>query len=665
MKRLLLALLLFASPALADTYINEHTTQRDAGYKVIGNGINYESAPGVFSPTDETIADNGTTWSVTNAPIQWVLDKTSRTITMTRGGKSIEFTPKGIYYVDKATWDISKVGDLTAPSISTPDNKTIRMDGLFPNVNMVLYSKKQGAKVAYEFISKAGYPSAGSLGMNPATTWVGVVHEITGGDLPVITADGSSPDWNGTDAQGIKFKAVSDWDIEPSRAVDATGKEIDIRNFLVEKVGKKYFVETVPYDKFLAATFPVEFQGYTEVAGALGANTDYDGEYFMSGYVTPGIYDVTIAAGSIFKVDPAEFTDFYHTGSGTITANGPTDFGATMIIVTSCSDQSVGSNMTAEAECAATPSLNDNGSFIYHTNGGSVSITGVKVMYHGQTYGTMWNATAGATTGTPMTFDSNIIISSPVDAENDDNANTAINVTSCTNWASSVLNVTNNIIDVGGEAIHLGQTCGSGTVANITNNLVRLATGASGDFFNNSACPTTNLRNNTVIGDGTAGTSGIVASSTCVLGTVTDNYVHDVAVGYSVGTEPSVHTDNNCYSCDTGYNPTWNKGASEIELDGVMTDVSGHTAGTNVPDWMDNYHNGVASANIDAGSRTAVTAGLDAAHTYFDGTVDSGVVDIGFHFPASGGAPPAPGGGYENYIGFGIPTFRIGPWKED
>ena len=260
---LVAAVLLFPSVALAqETRINEWTTETPT-YVIKGDGINYESAPDVFSASDPTIVDNGTSWDTTTVPMEMSIVKADRTVYYTRGDKTIGLKPVGIYYVDKADWDWSLVGAAATPTVTTPDSVTINFEGLYPNVDMKITSTVSGPIVNYTYTSKAGYPTAASLGMAPATTWVCTVHEIVGADLPTITADGQAPVWTGTDASAIKFSASKNWDIQPTTATSSDTPDEErthqttVRNFLVEKGAKKYFIEAIKYEWFLGKTFPV------------------------------------------------------------------------------------------------------------------------------------------------------------------------------------------------------------------------------------------------------------------------------------------------------------------------------------------------------------------------------------------------------------------------
>ena len=66
-------------------------------------------------------------------------------------------------------------------------------------------------------------------------------------------------------------------------------------------------------------------------------------------------------------------------------------------------------------------------------------------------------------------------------------------------------------------------------------------------------------------------------------------------------------------------------------------DVNGDFDNQSPPDWRSYYLNQSISALIDAGSDTAANIGLDDRTTAAGGTLDSGTVDIGFHYAA--GAP--------------------------
>lgn len=655
MKRLLIALLLIAVPAFGQP-VSEWETQK-AGYSHIGTGINYEAAPGTFVPATDIITDGATTWGVTDTHTPWVIDKTTRTITFTRGDKEIELTPKGVYYVDKATWDVAKVGDLTNPSITTPDSKTVRLDGIFPNVNMVVHSRVQGPRIAYEFTTQAGYPSASSLGMTAASTWVGVVHEITGLNQPVIEADEAAPDWGGTDASVLTFKATKDWQIAPSDAVDANGKTTPIRNFLVDKGGKKYFVETIKYAQFLAATFPVEFQGYSAIGGAIAIDTTLSGEYFVTPYITLGNQvDITIDPSTIFKVDPAQFTMFYNTSlSATITANGPTDFGSTMIQVTSCDDDTIGTPMAAEeAECDGTPAVGDCGSFVYNSNSPLISLTGVYVVYHGATYGALYHQGAFQDNDLVL-LDSNIVMDSRVEAENDDSSLRAVDIATCqTSSTGNTFTMENNITHVSGIHYRLAATCGASGTMTLKNNLCKTFSSATAACIEvtKSVGSTVNISHMTMIGDGAGSGAdyGIEAKGIYALDSVTDNYAEGLDFCYETATEATVHTNNRGFNCaSSAFDANWNAGGTETTTDGDMVVPTGHTPATSIPTWLQAYHANTGSPNVNGGSQLASTAGLDSMHIRSDGGLDDATVDVGFHY-YGGGAPAPSAPTFQNYL---------------
>ena len=259
----ILAVLLFSVSAYAqNTIINEWTTETPT-YTIKGDGINYND--GTWKKSDPTIVDNGTTYDNTTAPMSWSLNKSEKTIYFTRGDKTLGLKPVGIYYVDKADWDWSVVEALGTPTLVYEDATNLLATDVFLNVDMLIHSTISGPVVNFRFNTKAGYPSAASLGMAPGSTWVCIVQEIVGADLPVIKGDGVT--WSGIghiDASAVEFVASKNWDIIATTATSSDTPDppenthiTNVRNFLMDKGGKLYLVEAIKYEWFLGKTFPV------------------------------------------------------------------------------------------------------------------------------------------------------------------------------------------------------------------------------------------------------------------------------------------------------------------------------------------------------------------------------------------------------------------------
>jgi len=116
---------------------------------------------------------------------------------------------------------------------------------------------------------------------------------------------------------------------------------------------------------------------------------------------------------------------------------------------------------------------------------------------------------------------------------------------------------------------------------------------------------------------------------------ISDNIVQGCGAGFNAlvfDIPTGKHYNNLAYNNGTDYSATWVKVASEIT---TTPDFQEH-AGTYTPVWADDYHLGVSSNAIDAGSTTATLAGLDGKHATDDGVNDSGTLDLGFHYFTAG-----------------------------
>ena len=488
----------------------------------------------------------------------------------------------------------------------------------------------------YIFKSKAGYPATP---YDPATTWVVVGHDLDVTNAPALFQDDlTTPvNWAGTDTHGILAVAVKNYGFFPTVAKSSDPEDDDetnttkIRQFLVEKAGTKYFTEAVKYSWFLAATFPVTFEGYTTKSGTISSNESWDGVYVITSDVTinSGV-TVDVAAGSVIKWD-ANTAAPEMTITGTFDVNGASD---NLVYFDDCRNTIF--DDTTSAECSGSPTV---GNGAYSFNMGATSTTTIdwaEFWY--------WGSDAASYSAAESLFYG-------------------------ISWTGATFDMSDVYFHYSGEIIqrwmNTGDAGGPNTVS-VENFVIEwhnkdTSTAVSvGTYIdiNASASSTCSFKNGFIWGNlGTAvfsgrsaditkwtidyftfkdysETSGVDISQVAnSLSTISNSIIYTAAnVEGAAG-----HAANNigCYDVTVTTECDWTD--DPVFATGSHTYVFSYDAGV-----LDFHLNSSTSPYFDDADETSSAAGLDALHTSSNGDTDSGTADLGFHFPVPTGGIGAP-----------------------
>jgi len=360
---------------------------------------------------------------------------------------------------------------------------------------------------------------------------------------------------------------------------------------------------------------------YTEISANLTGNQAWTtGTYYVTGTLTCS-GTITVSAGVVVKFGSG--ASMARTSRGQLwTINGSI---ANPVYITSYNDNSIGDNVGG----SGTPAIGDYVSFDA-TSGDAASasygaITGAIVRYGTSVIGQSWPYSNGGTfTFTDCiisNFTNGFITISTTALNHCYVSNIANGATSIQNSVSGTNVVFYNVATTSGQCLTktskdiLAISCGY--VVSVTD-----LYGGTVTINNLTAITCTGVRqyNNT-------GNNGTLAILNSVFQGCT------AAINGAAGTTTSNY--NNFYSNTADYagtvaGKTGDKTASNpVFASGTMAAAGTGILDTNVDDY---FLNQSTSPCMDAGSDTAVNIGLDAYTTAVDKTLDTGTVDMGYHY---------------------------------
>lgn len=338
---------------------------------------------------------------------------------------------------------------------------------------------------------------------------------------------------------------------------------------------------------------------YTTVT-SLSSNTTWNsGTYYISSSFEDSTHSLTINAGVVVKFNTGVYLKV-----AAFTVNGTA---ASPVYFTSKNDNTVGENISGSSGTPAAGDWNQLARAYYGS--GTPSLTYAVIRY--PSYGWYVHTNNGWT----MTFNNLIFKNCGTSAIDGDTGGSG----------GTTINLNNSQVD----------TCGKGL------NAVAYTLNAKNDLIINNTTygvsigySTSTVKNSTLTGNAiavrTAGgtptltvTDSIIANNTINLsrvdGTLNLNYVNQ----YNNGSTNSASSNTNAISG----NPVFQSGTAETPFIGNI----GH------------FLNQSTSVDLGAGSDTAATLSLDTVTTSVDKTLDSGTVDVGYHYSPDDifyGAPP-------------------------
>jgi hypothetical protein len=584
-----------------------------------------------WKESSKTVKAAGSTFYVDEAGLSWSIKKNNRDITFTRDGVETTFGFDGMYWFNMATesWTAIDSANNVTP---TQSGDTVLIPGLYGGVDVEIVSRVSGPQVDYVITDMSGW-TANPYGSDGVLAFW---HELKsrGHGLKV---DGVT--WNGTDytlGNNITFTGpAKDFDIIYSEAVDANDDTFPITNALIRAVNKDFFGESIHSTWLSSASLPVRMHYDTKSTTTPGNETWSEGTtIFIDSVLSTSGYYITIEKGVFVKFNDngaIGHTDI--TGGVTVTGEW-----GDWAYFTSCLDVDVArGEEISDADCdlgepgVTAPAPGDWNRIF--ANQASMNLVGMWVQYAGQSNAPMGYG-AGNFNGDG---DGVYYIKDSVFTSNLLGTNVPLIIN---NFSSDSvdMDVYGNVFDCsdGGVAAMAAVIWQRDGNVSIRDNLFIVPAGHTTQGMQlYQTNPTEVLRNTIVVaGGGTvgAGWQGIYDRS-ALTDTAYDNVIQ-CSDGGSAGTGITgfgTHAYNLAYGCTTAFST--GAGTGDITLD---PDFSAHEH-AELPAAADDFHLGVSSNAIDAGSDTAVNLGVDDAHALDTGALDTGTVDLGFHYPGGGG----------------------------
>lgn len=625
-----LVTIMIGSPAFAETVVGENRIEH-ATFTEVGDGIGYHNGSS-WVRANKAVKASGNNFIVDEAGLIWSISKNSREIVYTRDGVTTTFAFAGMYWFNMSTqaWTAIDSQNNVTP---VQNGDTVTIPALYDGVDVEIISHVSGPQVDYIINDMSGWTP------NPygADGVLGFWHELKsrGHGLKV---DGVT--WNGNDftvGKTVDFTGpVKYFSIIETEAEDAAEETHVVKNALVRAVNKDFFAESIDATWLASATLPVRMH-YVAKGGALNTQTWVAGETYLvstNASVNAG-QTITVEAGAVVKFQTGVSLHSLNATGSWVTTGTWGDWA----YFTSCDDNSVGEDLAPylivddDGNCGdGTPEDVDWGSVLCRYN---CDFTGAHIRYHGLTY---------------------IDGASDWDQCNIEEEDEGFQIR---NSYPGAITLTNSTIRIG----TVGDVCPAvmfnyGNRDHVVSNNLFLfedapAAGCSTGVIDFGPTGTQSMvfTHNTVISSSIVNTNFMHFFSVPTTGTFTNNFFDDPSawgiLNPGTGFTYNQYTGSKGVALGTG------------ETEGVTVNWASHVD-TGTPAWAQAYHFTAGDDPIDAGSDTAASFSLDTKHTLSDGTVDSGTVDLGFHFDGGGAAPPA--GGFEDYI---YMPFHLIPWERD
>jgi hypothetical protein len=621
--------LLLATPAWADTYVNEWTTVKD-DYIVKGSGINYDPGTGL-EPSSKTVKEAGPNIYVDEVGLPWLMKKSSGDITYSKDGQETTFGFDGLYWFNTVT-ELWTAVDTSASVTPVVVGDTVEIDSIYPGVDAVVVSSVSGPQVDYIITDMTGWVA------NPygADGVLGFWHEMkTRGHG--VKVDGVT--WNGTDyteGQYLTFTGdtTKDWLIIYTEAEDAVGEKTPVSNAVVRAVNKDFFAEAIDATWLTAATLPARVHYETEV-GTMSADETWTavvGTYFVDDVVYTSTYELTIEPNVTVKLNQNSGIRANSAGGNIILDGVDSD---NHIRFTSCLDMTVGSAISDEDCDLGEPGVTAPGGGNWYYVWFDAVNEDILVDWVWLSY--CWKCLQIDTTATPSAI--TVTNVKAEDSIGDPGMSWGISIITTGATATTWI-IENNFVYKG----NFGTSCPFEVNYSGSSNL------STGSFRNNfvltDAKPT-----EIIMWRWRFGAPDPEIENNTVICTNADTSAPNVEMWYS-------NARNNVFAgCELVYMET---GTLEYNVCYDMKDGDDDCGGTGntygdpafgshddsadgwTPSWAEAYHVGAAGSAVDAGDTTAAaqllsdTTPMSDLHTVTGGTNDSGTLDMGFHFGAFG-----------------------------
>lgn len=599
-------------------------------YTEIGSGINYQKDDGSFEESSQVIVPSsrsGINWECFTAQNRVGFKNNISTGSYSvfsqigNTGKILKSKPVGIAYLNIQTKEYQFISNLQS-SLGVVDGNKITYSDAFQNCDIEYIIEKSRLKQNLIIKSKAGFPGSP---YSASDTYVVIVtkFDLANYELPVLEGEDDEIAYDGvnpleTDAGSFRF---SDQVFSLGEAEDSNGAKQSVKKRLIRVSGQDYLLEGIPYAYLASATYPVLLD-YTTVSGSISSDTTWPaGTYYVSSSVSVTSGTLTIAAGAVVKF--ASGTDLSISG-GAIDINGSSGNPA---YFTSANDDTIGETIAGSTGSPAA------GDWTSVNSSGNTSITADFGVFR---YGTVGLSCQG-NFNSALVQDCVFYENSSIGLRIGRNQGSTVTARRCETYN----NVTgfhsaggnNNVAQF--EDCYSHDNSSDGFVGFRTTgghghrlfNCLSINNGGNGVNGNNTAVAV-HVKNSTI--DSNTGDGVIISGAAFTSGNIIDSIISNNG-GYGVNGNASVTVT----FCDLYNNTSGSTNNVGTESDNITTDPDFQT-GVIVSDLVDYpagyFLNQSTSGAIGAGSDTATNLGYDTYTTATDATLDSGTVDIGFHY---------------------------------